>query len=100
MARYKDYSCSQGKFIPIFFERQSLPGTFEYSLDQINNLKKSKLIGKLNLCQRAFSTDSLTNRLTKVSTKQSAAELYPSKALVVFEGVKNRKKGIINVWLN
>jgi len=59
VARYKDYSYTQGKFIPIFFERQILPGTFEYSLNQINNLKKSKLIGKLILCQRAFSTDSL-----------------------------------------
>ena len=32
MARYKDYNYSQGKFIPIHFERQILPGTFEYSL--------------------------------------------------------------------
>jgi len=32
MARYKDYSYSQGKFIPIHFDRQILPGTFEYSL--------------------------------------------------------------------
>jgi len=32
MARYKDYNYSQGKFIPIHFDRQILPGTFEYSL--------------------------------------------------------------------
>ncbi len=32
MARYKDYDHSQGKFIPIHFDRQILPGTFEYSL--------------------------------------------------------------------
>ena len=32
MARYKDYDYSQGKFIPIHFDRQILPGTFEYSL--------------------------------------------------------------------
>ena len=32
MARYKDYDYSQGKFIPIYFDRQILPGTFEYSL--------------------------------------------------------------------
>ena len=32
MARYKEYNYSQGKFIPIDFERQILPGTFEYSL--------------------------------------------------------------------
>lgn len=32
MARYKDYDYSQGKFIPIQFDRQILAGTFEYSL--------------------------------------------------------------------
>jgi transposase len=32
MARYKDYDYSQGKFIPIHFDRQILAGTFEYSL--------------------------------------------------------------------
>ena len=29
MARYKDYSYEQGKFIPISFDKQILPGTFE-----------------------------------------------------------------------
>ncbi len=32
MARYKVYDYSQGKFIPIHFDRQILPGTFEYTL--------------------------------------------------------------------
>jgi len=32
MARYKEYDYSQGRFIPIHFDRQILPGTFEYSL--------------------------------------------------------------------
>jgi hypothetical protein len=32
MARYKDYDYSQGKFIPIHFDRQILPGTFKYNL--------------------------------------------------------------------
>ena len=35
MARYKDYDYSQGKFIPIHFDQQILPGTFEYSLDYL-----------------------------------------------------------------
>jgi transposase len=35
MARYKDYDYSQGKFIPIHFDRQILPGTFEYSLNYL-----------------------------------------------------------------
>jgi len=32
MARYKEYDYTQGKFIPIHFEKQILPGTFEYTL--------------------------------------------------------------------
>ncbi|GBD99197.1 hypothetical protein BMS3Abin07_01230 [bacterium BMS3Abin07] len=32
MARYKEYDYSQGKFIPVDFDRQILPGTFEYPL--------------------------------------------------------------------
>jgi len=35
VARYKPYSYSQGKFIPIHFEQQILPGTFEYSLNHL-----------------------------------------------------------------
>ncbi len=38
MARYKDYDYTQGKFIPIHFDKQILPGTFEYTLHYfINN---------------------------------------------------------------
>lgn len=32
MARYKEYDYSQGKFIPIHFDKQILPGTFEHTL--------------------------------------------------------------------
>jgi transposase len=32
MARYKEYDYTQGKFIPIHFDKQILPGTFEYTL--------------------------------------------------------------------
>jgi len=35
MARYKPYSYAQGKFIPVFFNKQILPGTFEYSLSYL-----------------------------------------------------------------
>ena len=35
MARYKQYSYSQGKFISVFFDKQILPGTFEYTLSNI-----------------------------------------------------------------
>lgn len=32
MARYRQYDYSQGKFIPVHFDKQILPGTFEYTL--------------------------------------------------------------------
>jgi transposase len=35
MARYKEYSYEQGKFIPIQFDRQILPGTFEYTVSYV-----------------------------------------------------------------
>jgi transposase len=35
VARYKPYSYAQGKLIPIYFERQILPGTFEYTLNHL-----------------------------------------------------------------
>jgi len=35
MARYKDYSYEQGKFIPIHFDKQIQPGTFEYTLNHL-----------------------------------------------------------------
>ena len=35
MARYKSYSYAQGKFIPVHFEKQIIPGTFEYSLNHL-----------------------------------------------------------------
>jgi transposase len=35
MARYKDYDYDQMKMIPVAFDRQILPGSFEYSLSYL-----------------------------------------------------------------
>lgn len=35
MARYKPYDVDQDKFIPVSFRDQILPGSFEYSLNEI-----------------------------------------------------------------
>jgi len=35
MPRFKEYSYAQGKFIPVFFDKQILPGTFEYTLNYL-----------------------------------------------------------------
>src|SRR5512139_1019958 len=35
MGRYKDYNYDQMKMIPVSFDRQILPGSFEYSLSYL-----------------------------------------------------------------
>jgi hypothetical protein len=35
MARYKEYSYEQAKLIPISFQQQIVPGTFEYTLNYL-----------------------------------------------------------------
>ncbi len=35
MARYKDYNYDQMKMIPVSYEQQILPGSFEYSLSYL-----------------------------------------------------------------
>jgi len=35
MPRYKDYSYEQHKFIPVSFQQQMLPGTFENTLNYL-----------------------------------------------------------------
>ncbi|PLX62141.1 MAG: transposase, partial [Sedimenticola selenatireducens] len=35
MARYKEYNYDQVKMIPVAFDRQILPGSFEYSLSYL-----------------------------------------------------------------
>jgi hypothetical protein len=35
MAKYKKYSYRQARFIPIHFDKQILPGTFEYTLNHL-----------------------------------------------------------------
>ena len=35
MARYKEYSCEHGMFLPVSFQDQIVPGTFEYALNYI-----------------------------------------------------------------
>ena len=35
MAKYKPYSYTQGQFVPVFFNKQIQPGTFEYTLNYL-----------------------------------------------------------------
>ena len=35
MAKYKKYSYRQARFVPIHFDKQIIPGTFEYTLNYL-----------------------------------------------------------------
>ncbi len=35
MARYEPYNYSRGKFLSVFFDKQILPGSFEYTLNYL-----------------------------------------------------------------
>jgi len=50
MAKYKKYSYDQGVLLPIFFDRQILPGTFEFSLNHLidNEVDLSIFDGRYN----------------------------------------------------
>ena len=37
MARYKPYSCDRTKLIPVSYDRQILPNTFEHTLSEVIN---------------------------------------------------------------
>ncbi|MBI4619562.1 MAG: hypothetical protein HY739_05315 [Desulfobacterales bacterium] len=67
MARYKPYSYEQGKFIPIHFEKQILPCTFEYSL---NHLIDNELVGRDTLHFLVPKTSSLTKSCVIVYARQ------------------------------
>jgi hypothetical protein len=60
MARFKPYSYDQMKLIPVSYDRQILPGTFEYALNEVidsldmslyhwNYLNKSIFRSNLNI---------------------------------------------------
>jgi transposase len=52
MAKYKSYSYAQGKFIPVFFDKQIMPGTFEFTL---NHLIENEL--DLSIFNERFNND-------------------------------------------
>ena len=44
MARYKEYDYSQGKFIPVHFDKQIIPGTFEHTLHYLIDNESARLM--------------------------------------------------------
>jgi transposase len=52
MAKYKPYSYGQGQFIPVFFSKQILPGTFEFALNQLIDNKLD-----LSIFDKKFKND-------------------------------------------
>jgi hypothetical protein len=85
MARYKEYSYSQGKFIPIHFGKQILPGTFEYTL---NYLIDNELFGYLQSKAIPFvETPNLTLRRLfslngkPVKSEKNSSQIIPDQRL-------------------
>lgn len=46
MARFKDYNYDQMKMIPVSFDKQILPGSFEYSLSYLIDHVLNRLFWK------------------------------------------------------
>jgi transposase len=65
MARYKPYSYAQGKFIPICFDKQIQPGSFEYTLKHLIDHELD-----LSIFERRFKND------------QTGAPAYDPKVLL------------------
>ena len=65
MAKYKPYSYGQGQFIPVFFSKQILSGTFEFALNQL-------IDNKLNL----------TNFDKKFHNDETGAPAYDPRILL------------------
>jgi hypothetical protein len=55
MAKYKEYDYSQGKFIPINFDKQILRGTFEHTLHYLidSDLDLPSLISAIRMTRPA-----------------------------------------------
>jgi hypothetical protein len=41
MARYKHYDCGQMKLVPVSFEQQILPGTFEHTRSRAQGARRN-----------------------------------------------------------
>ncbi len=55
MARYKDYNYDQMKMIPVSYQQQILPGSFEYSLSYLIDNELELSAGSLEHSRIKFS---------------------------------------------
>jgi hypothetical protein len=62
MAKYKHYDYSQGKFIPIRFDKQILPGAFEYTLHYLIDKGNHKSFSLNNTWIRFTVGDNATKK--------------------------------------
>ena len=70
MARYKEYDYSQGKFIPIHFDRQILPGTFDEE-DRLPDLRTTE-----EMFEESGSHGSETGLLLTRAVGEEARDLH------------------------
>ena len=73
MARYKDYDYRQGKFIPISFDKQILPGTFEYTLNYLIDNELDLSVFDNRYCNDGTGAPPMTPR----SCSRSSSTLTP-----------------------
>lgn len=81
MAKYKAVNYGQGQFIPVFFEKQILPGTFEYALT--------------NLIDTKFDTSVFDNRYNNDDTGAPAYDPRVLLKIVLFaysRGITSSRK--------
>jgi hypothetical protein len=71
MAKYKPYSYDQGQFIPVFFSKQILPGTFEFALTQLIDNKLN-----LSIFDKKFQND--VQRSLPEGVKVKDVEIFAS----------------------
>ena len=81
MARYKPYSYAQGKFVPIHFANQILPGTFEYTL---NYLVDHEL--DLSIFNDRYNNDDSGNFLSCMATKTPSNQKILKKRKIDYIG--------------
>jgi hypothetical protein len=82
MARYRDYSYEQAKLIPISFQQQILPGTFEHT---------STISSTNNLISRYLKRATATTRLAPRLTSSDSAEDH-SVCLFARDGLEPRDR--------
>ncbi len=94
MARYKPYNYSQGKFLSVFFDKQILPGTFEFTLNYLidEGIDLSIFEGRYNNDETGAPAYDPAILLQKEQEKQYV-ETLKKKARKIHDWLKENAEG-------